>query len=163
MLSKNMKLLINRQKSPSRLHLHDFHNEVTSNVLLHCRTVFQPKGLQWKMLNTRRNLWRRDSTVSAVPAHSFENSNLMNEVVKDQHYTRIFLMTCKLGIRNYKLRPSIFKHPPPSLTSTHVHFLRHLCHIFETKSDFIIIKWQLWIMLAHGLWRCLFCWRTTDV
>jgi len=45
MLPTNMKLLTNRQKNPSRLHLHDFHNEVTSNALLHCRTVFQPKGL----------------------------------------------------------------------------------------------------------------------
>jgi len=45
MLPKNMKSLTNRQKSPSRLHLHDFHNEVTSILLLHCRTVFQPKGL----------------------------------------------------------------------------------------------------------------------
>jgi len=44
----------------------------------------------------------------------------MNEVVKDQHYTTIYLMSCKLGILNYKLGPLIFKHSPPFLTSTYV-------------------------------------------
>jgi 16S rRNA A1518/A1519 N6-dimethyltransferase RsmA/KsgA/DIM1 with predicted DNA glycosylase/AP lyase activity len=74
----------------------------------------------------------------------------MNEVVKDQHYTTIYLITCKLGIPDYKLGPSIFKPPPPLHSSllhmypqNNVPYFLHICHTFETKSDFIIIKWQL--------------------